>query len=262
FPFRGRHSVTLFGSYQNYRSNALWWVPGEQLFGKSGIDYYSGVHTGMRWDTQVFRRTVDYDILPSNGFKVHLDFRQENNRFYSPEESLFEIVFKDFNFARVKGSGEAHFEVPNTDRWTLSAEIAGGWMSETEVDSFFNFFAGGLPGIKGYPFYALEGNRMVAATATARIPIMRQRHISLGPFILQNIVVGFMGQFGDAWNGNGGSFSAKRSMGVQLRFGGFSFYNYPTGIGVELHRGLDKFTALNHEYGGDSRLYFTLLFGF
>ena len=64
------------------------------------------------------------------------------------------------------------------------------------------------------------------------------------------------------WNGNGGSFSGKRSAGVQLRFNGFSFYNYPTGIAVELHRGLDKFTALNHEYGGDSRFYFTLLFGF
>ena len=91
---------------------------------------------------------------------------------------------------------------------------------------------------------------------------MRQRHIPLGPFILQNIITGFICQFGDAWNGNGGNFSGKRSAGVQLRFGGFSFYNYPTGIAVELHRGLDKFTALNHEYGGDSRFYFTLLFGF
>ena len=262
FPLRGQHSVTLFGSYQNYRSNALWWVPGEQLFGKSGIDYYSGIHTGVRWDTQVSRRTVDYDILPSNGFKVHLDIRQENNRFYSPEASLFEIVFNNFNFTRVEGSGEAHFEIPYTNRWTFSAEMAGGWMSETEVDSFFNFFTGGMPGIRGYPFYALEGNRMVLVTTTARIPIMRQRHIPLGPFILQNIVTGFIGQFGDAWNGNGGSFSGKRSAGVQLRFSGFSFYNYPTGIAVELHRGLDKFTALNHEYGGDSRFYFTLLFGF
>ena len=51
-------------------------------------------------------------------------------------------------------------------------------------------------------------------------------------------------------------------MGVQFRLSGFSFYNYPTGIGVEIHRGLDKFIALDNEYGNDSRFYFTLLFGF
>ena len=262
FPVKGRHSLTLFGSYQNYRSNALWWVPGERLFGKSGIDYYSGLHTGLKWDTHLFRRTVDYDILPSNGFKLHLDVRREANRFYSPEKSLFTVVFDDFDFFRGEAKGEAHFELPFGDRWTFSVEAAGGWMSETEVDSFFNFFAGGMPGIRGYPFYAIEGNRMLTATAATRIPLMRQRHIPLGPFILQNIVLGMIGQVGDAWSEGRETPSPKRSYGVQLRLGGFSFYNYPTGIGVELHRGIDKFKALNHQYGGDSRLYFTLLFGF
>ncbi|MEE2876991.1 MAG: hypothetical protein VX822_04345 [Candidatus Neomarinimicrobiota bacterium] len=262
FPVKGRHSLTLFSSYQNYRSNALWWVPGEQLFGKSGIDYYSGLHTGVKWNTQLHRRTVDFDILPSNGFKFHLDVRREANRFYSPEKSLFTAVFDDFDFIRAEGRGEAHLELPFADRWTFSLGAAGGWMSETEVDSFFNFFAGGMPGIRGYPFYAIEGNRMLTATAVTRIPLMRQRHIPLGPFILQNIVLGMMGQMGDAWSDGRDTLSLKRSYGMQLRFGGFSFYNYPTGIGVELHRGIDKFTVLNHQYGGDSRVYFTLLFGF
>ncbi len=262
FPVRGRHSLTLFGSYQNYRSNALWWVPGEQLFGKSGIDYYSGLHTGLKWDTHLFKRTVDYDILPSNGVKLNLDLRREANRFYNSEKSLFEVVFDDFQLLRAEGKGEAHFEIPFTERWTFSMEAASGWMSETEVDSFFNFFAGGMPGIRGYPFYAIEGNRMLMATAVTRIPLMRQLHIPIGPFILQNVVLGLMGQVGDAWSEGKDKLSPKRSYGVHFRMGGFSFYNYPTGIGVEFHRGIDKFTALNHQYGGDSRLYFTLLFGF
>ena len=188
--------------------------------------------------------------------------RREANRFYSPEKSLFTVVFDDFDFFRGEAKGEAHFELPFGDRWTFSVEAAGGWMSETEVDSFFNFFAGGMPGIRGYPFYAIEGNRMLTATAVTRIPLVRQRHIPLGPFILQNIVLGMIGQVGDAWSEGRETPSPKRSYGVQLRLGGFSFYNYPTGIGVELHRGIDKFKALNHQYGGDSRLYFTLLFGF
>ena len=92
--------------------------------------------------------------------------------------------------------------------------------------------------------------------------LMRQKNIPIGPFILQNIVIGAIGQVGDAWSGTIKDFSLKRSMGVQFRLSGFSFYNYPTGIGVEIHRGLDKFIALDNEYGNDSRFYFTLLFGF
>lgn len=261
FPFSGRHTLTIFNSYQNYRSNALWWVPGEQLFGKSGIDYYSGLHTGMKWDIHQFRRTVDYDISPSNGFKLHVDIRRESNRFYSPEKSLLEIEFDNYKFIRTELKGEAHFQIPFTQLWTLSAETAYGWMSATDINSFFNFFAGGMPGIRGYPFYAIEGNRMMTATATSRFSLMRQRHIPVGSFILQNIVFGIVGQVGDAWN-DGNNISLKRSLGAQLRLNGFSFYNYPTGIGVELHKGMDKFTALDHEYGGDLRIYFTLLFGF
>ncbi|MBF89153.1 MAG: hypothetical protein CMG75_05710 [Candidatus Marinimicrobia bacterium] len=262
FPIKGRHTFSIFSSYQNYRSNALWWVPGENLFGKSGIDYYSGFHTGIKWDTHAFRNTVDYNIIPNNGFKINLDLRQESNLFYSPEKSLFEIKYDNFKFLRLEGKGETHFQLPFTDRWTFSTEASIGWMSVTEVDSFFNFFAGGMPGIKGYPFYSIEGTRMITSTGNLKIPIMRQKNIPLGPFILQNIVIGVIGQIGDAWTGKAQNISLKRSIGGQLRLGGFSFYNYPTGIGVELHRGLDKFKALNHEYGNDSRLYFTLLFGF
>lgn len=96
---------------------------------------------------------------------------------------------------------------------------------------------------------------MALASLFFRLPIVRERHIPMGPFILQTIVFGIVGQVGDAWDRQ---FDAKRSVGFQLRFGGFSFYNYPTGIAVELHKGLDKFSS----YGGDLRPYFTLLFGF
>ena len=146
----------------------------ENLFGKSGIDYYSGFHTGIKWNTQLFRNTVDYNIIPNNGFKINFDIRRESNLFYSPEKSLFEIKYNNFDFFRAEGKGEAHFQVPFTDGWTFSTGASAGWMSIAEVDSFFNFFAGGMPGIKGYPFNAIEGNRMITGTGNLKIPLMRQ----------------------------------------------------------------------------------------
>ena len=74
--------------------------------------------------------------------------------------------------------------------------------------------------------------------------------------------MGAVVQAGDAWDGAEDEFSLKRSVGAQLRLGGFSFYNYPTGIGVEIHKGLDKFSIDGNDYGDELRTYFTLLFGF
>ena len=95
-----------------------------------------------------------------------------------------------------------------------------------------------------------------------RVPLFREKHYPVGPFILQNIIMGVVAQAGDAWNGAEDEFSLKRSVGAQLRFGGFSFYNYPTGIGMEIHKGLDKFSIDGNDYGNELRTYFTLLFGF
>lgn len=262
FPIRGVHELSLYSSFQNYRANSIWWIGTEELFGKSGLDYYVGKHVGLGWLTNVFRSTVDYDINPSNGFQLNLDLRFEKDRFFDSEESLFEAVYNFYDFFRLSGKGTFHWSIPKTGRWTVSVELQGGWMSRTNVDSFFYFFGGGLPGIRGYSFYSLEGNRMAIGSLFFRIPLMRDRHLSLGPFVLQRAVLGMVGQMGDAWDEKVGGFSAKRSIGVQFRLGGFSFYNYPTGIAVELHRGLDKFTSLGHGYGDELRTYIMLLFGF
>ena len=44
------------------------------------------------------------------------------------------------------------------------------------------------------------------------------------------------------------------------------FYNFPTAIGLEFHRGFDKFERkIENEmvtYGNDQRFYLTVLFGF
>ena len=261
-PIQGIHEVRLFGSYQNYRASSIWWIGQEDLVGKSGVDYYIGKHAGVSWTTHSFRPTSDYMINPNNGWHLNVDFRFENDKFLNSDESLFELVFNNYFFFRLSGKGTYHLSLPGTKRWTLTGELQGGWMSETEVDSFFYFFAGGMPGLMGYPFYSLEGNRMLLASLIFRLPIVSGTHLPMGPFILQNIVLGFVGQTGDAWDQRLGRFNMKRSIGIQIRFGGFSFYNYPTGISVELHRGLDKFSSLNESYGEELRTYFTLLFGF
>jgi len=265
FPIRGSHELKLYGSYQQFHEGIKERVEG--LLGKLGFDYYVGKHFGIAWQTDLHKPRVDYGINPGNGVRGNLEARFEYDDFIdgfkiNEDYSTLEPDFIPYEFWRITGDLSAHITLPWTPRWTASAELQWGWMSSTEVDSFFNFFAGGLPGLRGYPFYSIEGNRELLGELSLRIPLFREKHISMGPFILQNFVVGVIAQAGDAWDGAGDEFTLKHSVGAQLRLGGFSFYNYPTGIGMEIHKGLDKFSIDGNDYGNELRSYFTLLFGF
>jgi len=265
FPILGSHELKLYGSYQQFHEGIKERVEGQ--LGKLGFDYYVGKHFGIAWQTDIHKPTVDFGINPGNGVQGNFEARYEQNDFMSgfkinEDYSTLEPDFITYDFWRIIGDLSASVTIPWTPRWTASAELQWGWMSSTEVDSFFNFFGGGLPGLKGYPFYSIEGNREVIGELSLRVPLFREKHYPVGPFILQNVVIGAVAQFGDAWNGKEDEFNLKRSIGAQFRFGGFSFYNYPTGIGMEIHKGLDKFSIDGNDYGNELRTYFTLLFGF
>ena len=128
----------------------------------------------------------DGNINPSNGFTVNVNLSIEKNDFieglnFSNAGTLLE-EYSANNLVRLAIDGKYHLEIPHTNRWTISAETNLGWLSNTEADSFFNFFGGGLLGIQGYPFYSIEGNRMIMSKLAFRIPIFREKHYPLGWF--------------------------------------------------------------------------------
>jgi hypothetical protein len=71
---------------------------------------------------------------------------------------------------------------------------------------------------------------------------------------------------GDAWSGKFSTNEIKKSLGIQWRLNGFSFYNFPTAIEVEYHQPLDKFEREINEttikYGTEGRSYIKILFDF
>jgi len=161
-----------------------------------------------------------------------------------------------------------------------------GWISMPDVDSFFHFFAGGLPGLRGYPFYSIEGRNLLTFHYTLRHPLFVEKDLKMGIFNLQNAFVGAYVETGNAWNqvkdyprlgwkkfANSPAdviqqvtADFKTDVGMQLRFSGFSFYAYPTAISLDFVYGLDKFELIDrrdeaHIYGGEWRTYITILFG-
>ncbi len=275
FPLLGISQLELYAVWQRYRAFVKDYIPKEQILQGTAYDYYQGLSGGIRWNLTAMKPRFDQEINPSQGFELNLDLGYEDNHFIDrldfSKYSTIISVFKANPTVRFQGTGRYHLELPRTKRWTITIEAQSGWMSNTQADSFFNFFGGGLEGIQGYPYYSIEGNRWLMGEVAFRVPLFRQRHYSVGWLILQNSVLGFLFQTGDAWNGAEATPQWKRSVGIQWRLNGFSFYNFPTAIQVELHRGLDHFTrkVFNQpnskdifSYGQENRFYLSILFSF
>ena len=268
FPFYGS-SIEIFSSLQRYRAFVSESLPSENIEAGVAYDYYNGVSLNFDWKLDVIKPRLDGGINPSNGFKVAAKVDFEKNKFIegldlSDAGTLVEN-FKDNNLVRFQGEITYNYELPWVERMTTSVHLNGGYITNTKVDSFFHFFNGGMSGIKGYPFYGIEGTRTALVDLSLRYPILMEKHIKLGWFIMQNSVIGAIFQFGDAWRDKEDQMW-KKSAGLQWRINGFSFYNYPTAIELEIHKGLTKFNRTikgeSYSYGKEYRTYFRLLFDF
>jgi outer membrane protein assembly factor BamA len=138
-----------------------------------------------------------------------------------------------------------------------------------EVDDFFDFYAGGLVGMKGYPFYSLGGNEMAVAGLTYRFPVITRIDTRILNFYFDKLYASVYGDIGDAWTGKVPALNRfKTDAGLELRLEAFSFYSYPTRIFVNMSYGFDrfeKFIARRDQavtYGREWLVYFGILFGF
>jgi hypothetical protein len=231
-------------------------------------------------NTFAFTFTTD-NILPSRtseinpvGRKVMLRLSGELNKFNGDGE--YEITpiglqpkYKSIDFTRVELKWREHFALPFTSQ-TLSATLHGGSIIGPEVDEFFDFYAGGLVGMRGYPFYALGGNRMAILGLEYRVPLINNIDLRVLQLYFDKLYASVFADMGNTWSGptvptlN----SFKKDVGVELRLESFSFYAYPTRIFVSGAYGLDRFDRRIRRldqtvtYGKEWRFYVGVLFGF
>src|SRR5207244_4517145 len=132
--------------------------------------------------------------------------------------------------------------------------------------------ASGFPGMKGYPFYALGGNRYFTANMTYRFPLAEKLDFKFLQFYFDKMYFSVYGDAGDAWNGKAVKLKDfKKDVGAELRLQLFSWYAYPTSVAFNAAYGLDQFSKVFPSttgenkvvtYGKEWRFYFTMLFGF
>ena len=268
-PFFGNEVIDIYTQWQRYRAFIKERINNSSNEVGYAYDYFRGLSIGINLGWDKIKTTVDRHINPSKGHSFKINLAYEFNDFIdglnlSDSGTLIE-EFATNNYLKIDAVSSYYTTILPSKRWTLSIAAKGGWLSNSEVESFFNYFGGGMDGIQGYPYYSFEGTKSIFSEVALRIPMFRQEHIPLGWMIWQNSTIGIEYQLGDTWIVNE-DFDLKHSVGLQFRINGFSFYNYPTALGLEIHRGLTNFAkSFNGDdvnYGDENRFYLTLLFGF
>jgi hypothetical protein len=244
--------------------------PKRTLYPASGDLYFVGNTLSVTWGLNSLAPSRYQDINPL-GRKLELKYSYEFNKFnssgdYELTSTGLQPRYTEFHFHRLEGNWVEHLPLPDR-RHTVSVNVRGGNIFGPTVDDFFDFYVGGLIGMKGYPFYSLGGNKFAMINLTYRFPIWENIDTRILQIYLDKLYASFYGDYGDAWNGNAERFKDfKRDIGFELRLETFSFYAYPTRIFFNACYGFDRFTrvinGLPVTYGKEWRLYFGVLFGF
>ncbi|MBP1654212.1 MAG: Tol biopolymer transport system periplasmic component [Bacteroidetes bacterium] len=220
------------------------------------------------------------NILPSRtdainpvGRRILLRVGQEWNMFngdgeYEVTSTGLQPVYKDVDFQRIELQWREHlpFFFPSH---TLTANFRAGTIVGPAVDEFFDFYASGLLGMKGYPFYAMGGNEMLAFGLAYRFPLINSIDLRIAALYFDKLYLSLYGDIGNAWTDSSPALKDyKTDIGAQLRLESFSFYSYPTRIFFDAAYGFSKFDRFvpsqnkSVTYGQEWRFYFGILFGF
>ncbi len=264
------HKFKLMYSYSKYASNLDGFViPQSGIFVRSSSqDYFKASNFGFQYNFDEITPSKNEDINPI-GQRLRLKYDYEISEI-SPElevkdDGTLIEVFQQNNLNKFEGELWKSFGLFNNEH-SINLTLRGATIFGPPVDDFYAFYATGLPGMRGYPYYALGGGRLATAKLEYRMPLIQNIDMRISPFYLDKLYFSVFGDFGNAWDGETSLSDFKKDVGAELRLQTNSFYIFPTSIFFSAAYGLDEFTRTfqNQDvtYGKEWRFYFGMLFGF
>jgi len=264
-----RYSADI-GSFTFYDSSSSSGVP---TFSPSfGNLYFIGNDLSMVWSFEAISPSRTMEINPV-GMKARVRYDYEFSKFnpngdYEVQDGLLVPKYQQPTFSRLEASWRGSRELPGWSH-TLSLQLRGGTIIGPPVDDFFDFYVGGLAGMKGYPFYALGGNKFGYVNLTYRFPVLSHIDMRVLQLYFDKLYAAAYGDVGSAWtDGALRDQKFKRDAGLELRLESFSYYAFPTRIFFNATYGIDQFTryvtsaGTSVTYGKEWNFHFGVLFGF
>jgi hypothetical protein len=261
------HRSKLNFTYSNYNAKITDVINGAKV--SFAYTYFVGKALAFEHILGHSHRAVDGEINPRSGRAVRFRYAREFNNFIrsDPDDAFRPTKFGTFvenydphNLHRFELDWTEHVGLPGRSGLTLHGR---GGLLTPNVNNFFYFFAGGLPGVRGYPFYSMEGRYLAHGRVTYRFPLFRHMDFSLLHLYFDKMYLGVSYDYGGAFVKTDGMASKLHdSINLQLRMSMFSFYVFPTELFFNAAYGFDKFKNRGVTYGQEWRYYFGLSFGF
>ncbi len=229
--------------------------------------YYIGNQFVVTWNLDQVARSSTSEINPRVGQKLDVRYSLEFNQFfkdYATDNSYGtpQEIYNHYNYNRLEMNWNLYLPAPWARQHALASHIHAGWI-DRPVDDFFNFFAGGLPGLRGYPYYSIEGRKLLMGRFSYRLPILRSWQKRIFHVTGNHLYAGAFFDYGNAFNEDKVDLDQfKKDAGLTLRVQAFSFYGFPTALQLEAAYGMDRVENAGVRYGHEWRYYAMLLFDF
>lgn len=234
----------------------------------SSQDYFKAQRISLDYNYEKSFHNKNSDINPA-GRRINLRYEYEaskiNPELLVDEQGNVSTVYASNNLHKLEGTWVEGLYIFKNHSINLKLRAAG--ILGKPVDSFYDFYAGGLIGMRGYPYFSLGGGRVAHANLTYRFPLFTKIDTRVSPLYLDKLYLSLFGDIGNAWNGEPASFNEfKKDVGFELRLQAFTSYVFPTSIFFSAAYGTDsftkRFTGKDVTYGKEMIYYFGMLFGF
>lgn len=244
-------------------------LPDNSLYPTIKDNYFIGKNFETKYFYEAILPTKDSEINPV-GLLLDLTYNYEFNKFnaegeYTVEDGILKPLYKNFNFHKLEL--KTGFFYPVFKSHTINTTIRLGSVLGPEVPDFFDFYLGGLIGMKSYPFYAISGNEIAWINFTYRFPLIRNIDAKIAHLYVDKIFFSVNADIGNAWDGKIPSLSEfKKGVGAELRIQMSSYYLFPTSLFFHAAYSFDKFNrVINNQtvtYGKEWNFYGGILFDF
>ncbi|NLT52578.1 MAG: biopolymer transporter Tol [Ignavibacteria bacterium] len=232
--------------------------------------YLKGSNFQIKYTFSAEMPYIDSDINPI-GMETEITYNYEMNKFNSTQEYEYDESvgyigkYTDFDFHKLDFLQKNYFSLGKGH--TLNATLRAATIFGPTVDDFFDFYLGGLIGMKAYPFYAISGNELGWFNLSYRFPLYRNIDSRLGHIYIDKIFMSVYGDIGNAWNGKMPSLNKfKKGAGAELRIQMNSFYLFPTTLFFNAAYSFDTVEKVVRretvKYGKEWQFYGGILFDF
>ena len=242
--------------------------------GVIGATFLNGINAAVSYSYNNIAPGIHSAVSPSSGRDVN--FRYDRNftfffKGFEPNTTIVIEQFQNFFYDQLVVDWSEYLGGPGES--SIGIRAYGGWMGDVvnddEADGYFDFRLGGLPFMKGYTFFSMEGRKAALIRGAWRFPLWQNVDRQTGPIHSSHLFGSIYGGMGRAWDGTPSDDLLlrgwKKDVGIQFRYEGTTFYEYPLAVSLDVAYGLDDVPlkkVTDPVKRGGLQLYFTLLFGF